>query len=167
MVVCLRFPVDTTKTTRIYYIVIAYDEFCTVFFKDLWRYFFEFGYAQMFPGANSLGVVNVSLSPSSALLCTLVNFLWFAHEILASNTIVMFELERVVALYFPFKARHLFTQKKALLIVALIAVGRLSCRAFAGRTRRWGQTTCSHWALRAASRPTCRFGVRWAPSPSF
>lgn len=125
VVIFVRSPVGTTKTTRIYYIVIAYGEFWTVFFKDLWRYFFEFGYAQVFSGANPLGNVNVSLSPSSALLCTLVNFLWFAHETLANNVLTLFEVERVVALYIPLHSRHMFTQTKALVIVAIIAFGSI------------------------------------------
>ena len=118
--------VKVTPSTRVYYIAIAYGEFGTMLFKDLWWLWLGIGW----PGVlklNPLGPLNPADMSSPIWLCPLSIYLWYVHETIANNAFVMFQLERVVALYFPFRARvFLMTRQAIKARVAVIVISLLS-----------------------------------------
>ena len=111
-------PVGTTKTTRVYYLAMAYGELGTVLFKDAYYFWGSLGLPFVTGGFNPLGPIN-PLSPIGNFnwACGLHGFLWFTHEIFSNNIFLLFELERVVAVYAPLRVRHFFTYRKTLLMV--------------------------------------------------
>ena len=105
--------VEVTPSTRVYYIAIAYGEFGTMLFKDLWWLWLGIGW----PGVlklNPLGPLNPADMSSPKWLCPLVLYLWYVNETIANNVFVLLQLERVVALYFPLRARAFLTTRQAL-----------------------------------------------------
>ena len=117
--------VKVTPSTRVYYIAIAYGEFGTMLFKDLWWLWLGIGW----PGVlklNPLGPLNPANLSSPVWLCPLSIYLWYVHESIANNAFVLFQMERVVALYFPFRARVFLMTRQALKArVAVIVISLL------------------------------------------
>lgn len=105
--------VGLTPSARVYYSAIAIGEFGTMFFKDLWWMWLGMGW----PGVlqlNPLGPINPADMRSPVWLCPLILYTWFVHETVANNAFVLFQMERVVALYFPLRARKFLTSQQAL-----------------------------------------------------
>jgi hypothetical protein len=100
-------PLRTSKTTRFYYVVIAICEILTVLSKEF-LYFFV---------GNGIFVVG---EPSIVRIweqydwCYSVYCLWFMNETIANNAIVALAAERVIALYYPFKARNASLKRASL-----------------------------------------------------
>ena len=114
-------PVGTAKTTRIYYIAMAYGELGTVLFKDAWYFWADLGVPFVTGGLNPFGPVNAMSgigNGSPKWMCGLQVFLWYSHEMFANYVFVVFELERVIATYVPLHARHLFTKQRTLITVS-------------------------------------------------
>lgn len=107
-----RSGLGTTKTTRIYYLVMAWGELGTVIFKDLWFFALGIGVTEVFK-ANPIGVLNVHVV-NNPFLCSFLWFIWYIHEMAANNAFVVFEFERVFALYMPLQSLSFNTQRKAL-----------------------------------------------------
>lgn len=115
-------PLGTTKTTRVFYLAMAYGELGTVLFKDAWYFFADLGIPFITGGFNPLGVINGmgGIGNGSPIwMCGLQVFMWYSHEMFANYIFVVFELERVIAVYSPLSARHFFTKKIALITVQL------------------------------------------------
>lgn len=112
-----RSRLGTTETTRIYYLVMAWGELGTVLFKDLWFFYLGIGVTEVFH-TNLIGALNVHVV-SNQFLCSFLWFIWYAHETAANNAFVVFEFERVFALYMPLKSRFStwFTQRKAIAVM--------------------------------------------------
>ena len=110
--------VGTIKTTRIYYIAMAYGELGTVLFKDAWFFWADLGVPFVTGGLNPFGPVNGIGNESPKWMCGLQACLWYSHEMFANYVFVVFELERVIAIYVPLHARHLFTKKGTLFTVS-------------------------------------------------
>ena len=113
--------VGTTKTTRIYYLAMAYGELGIVLFKDAWYFWADLGVPFVTGGLNPLGPVNAMSgigNGSPNWMCGLQVFLWYSHEMFANFVFVVFELERVIAIYVPLHARHLFTKQGTLITVS-------------------------------------------------
>ena len=111
-------PLGTTKTTRVYYLAMAYEELGTVLFKDGYYFWGSLGLPFITGGFNPLGPINpLSTIGNFNWACGLHSFLWFTHEIFSNNVFLLFELERVVAVYAPLRVRHIFTYRKTLLMV--------------------------------------------------
>ena len=113
-------PLGTTKTTRIYYLAMAYGEFGTVLFKDAWYFWACLGLPYVAGGRNPIGPLNTMggiASGSPAWMCSLQVFLWYSHEMFANYAFVVFELERVAAIFLPLHARQLFTKRRTLIAV--------------------------------------------------
>lgn len=108
----------TTKTTRVYYLAMAYGDFGTVLFKDTWFYWLDLGFPFVTAGLNPLGAANaIGGSSSTHWMCGLHLFLWYSHEMFANFNFVAFELHRVIAIYAPLHARHLFTKRGTIITV--------------------------------------------------
>ena len=108
-------PLGTNKTTRIYYLAMAYGEFGTVLFKDAWCFWACLGLPYVAGGNNPIGPLNSMggiASGSSAWMCSLQMFLWYSHEMFANYAFIVFELERVSAIFLP-----LFTKRRTLITV--------------------------------------------------
>lgn len=114
--------VGTTKTTRIYYLAMAYGEFGTVLFKDAWYFWADLGVPFVTGGLNILGPANAMGGigkGSPSWMCGLQVFLWYSHEMFANYIFILFQLERVIAIYAPLHARHLFTKHGTIIIVRM------------------------------------------------
>ena len=122
IIIYSRFSLDTKNTTVFYYISIASSELGTLIFKDLWFGFFGIGWDFVFNGHNPFGYLDSSSLSSPSWICPLNAFLWYFFEIIANNTFVILELERLGALYFPLQTRNIFTMKKALISVLILTI---------------------------------------------
>ena len=120
IIIYSNFSLETKDTTRLYYICIAASELGTLIFEDVWFGLFGIGWDFVFNGHNPLGYLDSSSLLSPYWICPLNVFLWTVFEIIANNTFVILELERIGALYFPFETRNVFTMKKALLAVMIL-----------------------------------------------
>lgn len=112
--------VGTTKTARVYYLAMAYGELGTVLFKDMWYFWADLGVPHITGGLNPLGAVNGMGNIGNlgnGWICGLHVFLWYSHEMFANYSFVLFELERVIAIYAPIHARSLLTKRGSLLMV--------------------------------------------------
>lgn len=110
----------TTKTTRVFYMAMAYGEFVTVLFKDTFYFWAGLGVPFLTRGLSLLGPLDANShvnNDSTELVCGLYGILWFSHEMFANYTFVVFELHRVVAIYAPLQARYLFTKRGTLITV--------------------------------------------------
>ena len=107
----------TTKTTRVYYLAMAYSELGTVFAKDFWFFWASIGIPYITGGFNPLGALNGVSPMAVSWLCGLKAFIWYSHETFANYIFLLFELERVVAIYAPLKARKIFTKRGTIVIV--------------------------------------------------
>ena len=108
----------TQETTRLYYIVMAYGELGTVIFKDTFWLWLGIGWPSVL-GIDLLDKLNMHRK-STDPICSLVLFMWYIHEMIANNTMVLFAVERVVALYVPLHVHSLFTFNRALQIICAI-----------------------------------------------
>ena len=115
----LKLPLGT-PSTRVYYIVMAFGEFGTVLVKDLWFFWLGVGWPTV--AWDTLGPLNPHSEHFNIWYCKLVIFMWFALEMPANLTFVVFAIERVIALYFPLKALFLFTQKRAMITISIVFV---------------------------------------------
>ena len=119
--------VGATPSMRVYYAAIAWGELGTLVFKDAWWMWLAVGW----PGIlrlNALGPWNPADPEAPHWLCPLSLYLWYVHETLANNVFVLLQLERVVALYFPLRARAFLSTRSALkarIAVGCVAVGAL------------------------------------------
>ena len=120
IIIYSSFSLETKNTTRLYYISIAISELGTLIFKDVWFSFLGIGLDFVFNGHNPLGDLDSSSLSSPYWICPLNAFLWYFFEIIANNTFVILELERLGALYFPLQTRSVFTMKKALIAVMIL-----------------------------------------------
>lgn len=123
----LKTPLCTTPSTRVYYMAMAFWELGTVLIKDLWFFWFGVGWPTVV--WDTLGPLNPHSENSAAFLCPVVVFIWFAHEMPANLTFVVFAIERVVALYFPLRAHYIFNQKRAIYTVASVFIFSISISA--------------------------------------
>ena len=122
--VFVRAPLSTRKTARIYYVVVGWGELGTLCFKYLWWLFLGIGISTVFTPFDPIEPVNPSSTKSESVwICPIVLFFWYWHEMLANNMFIIFQMERVTALYFPLRARSLLNLKRTLIIVAVIIVG--------------------------------------------
>ena len=114
-------PLGTTKTTRVYYLAMAWGELITVLFKDAYYFWGSLGLPYVSGGYNLLGPLNPVIysyvDGRHSWLCSLMAFLWYGHEMFANYTFLLFELERVVAVYSPFRVHRFFTLKVTLITV--------------------------------------------------
>ena len=111
-------PLGTTKTTRVYYMAMAYGELGTVLFKDAYYFWASFWLPFVTGGFNLLGPLNpLTQVINNASLCSLQGYLWYTHEMFANYTFLLFELERVVAVYSPLRVHRLFTLRGTLIMV--------------------------------------------------
>lgn len=113
-------PLRTTETTRVYYLAMAYAELVTVFFKDGYLFWASFGLPFVTGGLNPLGFLNPLShlgNPECYWMCSVHGFVWYTHEMLANYAFLLFELERVVAVYSPFRVHRLFTLRVTLITV--------------------------------------------------
>lgn len=110
-------PVGTTKTTRVYYMAMAYGELMTVFFKDAYLFWASLGFPFVFGGFNLIGTLNLLTHRDFSWLCSVQGFMWWAHEMFANYMFLLFEFERVVAIYSPFRVHRYFTLKGTLITV--------------------------------------------------
>ena len=112
-------PMGTTKTTRVYYLAMAYGELVTVLFKDAYYFWGSLGFPFVSGGYNLLGPFNpvIYLDGNHGWMCSVMAFLWYGHEMFANYTFLLFELERVVAVYSPFRVHRFFTLKVTLITV--------------------------------------------------
>ena len=107
----------TAKTTRVYYLAMAYGELGTVFAKDCWFFWASIGIPYITGGFNPLGALN-GMSPTAiSWLCGLKAFIWYSHETFANYIFLLFELERVMEIYAPLKARKIFTMRCTIAMV--------------------------------------------------
>ena len=119
--------ISVTPSSRVYYKAIAYGELGTMLFKDLWWLWLGVGWPGVL-GIDPLGLANPKASSAPKWLCPLSLYLWFVHETIANNCFVLLQLERVVALYHPLRARAFLKTRPALKanvavgLVALIAI---------------------------------------------
>ena len=110
-------PLGTTKTTRVYYLAMASGEIGTVIFKEVWNFWASIGVPFVMKGFNPLGPLNGIWKESPEWMCGLQVFLWYSNEMFANYTFLLFELERVVAIYTPLRARYLFTKRRTVVLV--------------------------------------------------
>lgn len=111
-------PMGTTKTTRLYYLAMAYGELGAVIFKDAYYFWGSLGLSFATGGVNIFGPFNpLARSGSYKWMCSVHGFLWYSHEMFANYIFLLFEFERVVAVYSPFRVRHFFTMKRTLFTV--------------------------------------------------
>lgn len=113
-------PLNATKTTRVYYLAIAYGEFGTVLFKDGWYFWVCLGLPYVTGGQNPFGPLNSMGSIENrgpAWMCSLQVFLWYSHEMFSNYTFIIFELERIVAIYLPLHARQIITKRRTIIAV--------------------------------------------------
>ena len=115
----IKLPLGT-PSTRVYYIAMAFGELGTVLVKDFW--FFWLGVGLPSVAWDTLGPLNPHSDLINIWYCKLIIFLWFALEMPANLTFVVFAIERVIALYFPLKALFLFTQKRAIITISIVFV---------------------------------------------
>lgn len=113
----------TTSSTRVYYIVMAYTELTTVFFKDFWFFWFGVGFPSVF-SIDPLSAIHLNPHSKTSLdaLCNIMIFLYMTHEMVANNSFVLFALERVISLYYPFFARYKFNKIRALMAIGVLAI---------------------------------------------
>ena len=122
IIIYSNFSLETKNTTRLYYISIAISELGTLIFEDVWFGLIGTGWDFVFHGHNPLGYFDSSSLSSPYWICPLNAFLWSFFEMIANNTFVILELERLGALYFPLKTRSVFTMKKALIAVMILTI---------------------------------------------
>ena len=113
LIIFIRTGTGTTPSTRVYYVAMAYGTLGTIFIKDMWFYYLAVGVPSVFPGWDPLGPLNPHSRASSLILCKIIVFLWFTHEMFSNLIFTVFAIERVTAIYSPFKALYFFTKKKA------------------------------------------------------
>ena len=114
----VRAPLSTRKTTRIYYVVVACGELGTILFKYLWWMFLGIGTSTVFAPLDPIDSLNPSELHTSMWLCPIVFLNWYSLEMIANNMFVIFQMERVTALYFPMHVTRLFSPKRSVLIAA-------------------------------------------------
>ena len=120
LVIFSRTALGTTSSTRVYYIVMAYTEMTTVFLKDFWFFWFGVGFPSVFK-LDPLSQIHLNPHSKTSLgpLCNIMIFLYFIHEMVANMTFVLFAIERVIVLYYPF-SRYWFNQKRALVAIGVL-----------------------------------------------
>ena len=119
----VRAPLSTRKTARIYYGVVGWGELGTICFKYLWWLFLGLGITTEFTPFDPIEPVNPSsMKSASVWICPIVLFFWYWHEMIANNMFIIFQMERVTALYFPLRARRLLNLKRTLIIVMVLIV---------------------------------------------
>lgn len=133
LVIFSRTSLGTTSSTRVYYLVMAYSELTIVFLKDFWFFWLGVGFPSVFY-MDPLSVINLNPHSQSSLgpLCNIMIFLYFVHEMMANMTFIIFAMERVFALYYPFASRIWFNQMRSLVavVVLLILAAALSVVTF-------------------------------------
>ena len=118
----------TTETTRAYYIVMAFGELGTVILKDVIRYWLGVGWPSVIL-INPLGSLNLHHKGiGSEIVCPIVYFFSYSHELMANFTMVLFGIERVFALYAPIRVHVIFTFNRSLCILcSLLVIVLLFC----------------------------------------
>ena len=118
----------TTETTRTYYIVMAFGELGTVILKDVIRYWLGVGWPSVI-SINPLGSLNLHHKGiGSEIVCPIVYFFSYSHELMANITMILFGIERVFALYAPFHVHLIFKFKRSLCILgSLLVIVLLFC----------------------------------------
>lgn len=120
---------EAIKSAHVYYIVMAVGEIGTLIFKDLWFFDFGIGIPKVFH-VNPIGIFNVHMYPSD-FLCPMLWLMWYAHEATSNIAFIAFDLERVVALYFPLKTLYFFNARKAIIgIVVVVVISTISSATF-------------------------------------
>lgn len=122
IIIFSKFSLETKDTTRIYYTFIAISELGTLIFKDIWFGIFGIGWSFIFNGQNLIGLLDSSSLSSPNWMCPMNVFLWYFFEIIANNIFVILDLERLLAVYFPFKTRAIFTQARALIAITILTL---------------------------------------------
>lgn len=119
-----RSRLDIEKSTRIYYLVMAWGELGTVIFKDLWFFNLGVGVTEVFK-ANPIGELNVHVV-NNEFLCPFLWFIWYTHETAANIAFVALEFELVLVLYMRHWSHYWFSERNALvLMLANIALSTL------------------------------------------
>lgn len=118
----LRAPLSTRKTTRIYYVVVACGELGTIFFKYFWWMFLGIGIPTVFAPLDPIEPVNPSQLHTSMWICPIVFLNWYSLEMIANNMFVIFQCERVTALYFPLHVTRLFSPKRSVIIASSLVL---------------------------------------------
>ena len=118
----------TNETTRVYYIVMAYGELGTVIFKDVIRYWLGVGWPSI-TSLDPLGDWNMHHNNTgNEIICPIIYFFSYSHELLANGAMVLFGIERVFALYVPLHVHTIFTFKRSICILSvLLIVALLYC----------------------------------------
>ena len=114
----LKLPLGT-PSTRVYYIAMAFGEVGTLLITDPWFFWRGVGWPTV--AWDPLGPLNPHSSITDIWFCKAVVFVWFALEMSANLTFVVFAIERVIAIYFPLKALS-FTQERSMLTIAIVFV---------------------------------------------
>lgn len=123
LVIFSRTSIGTTTSTRVYYLVMAYTELTTVFMKDFWFFWLGLGFPMIF-GIDPLSAIRLNPHSDSSFsqLCNIMIYIYFIHEMVANATFVLFAMERVIALYYPFFALYWFNRVRALIAVAILLI---------------------------------------------
>lgn len=135
LLVFFKTSLGTIPSTRVYYIAMAFGELGTVLIKDLWFFWLGVGWPSV--ALDTLGPLNPHSVKSSLWYCKAVVFMWFAQEMTANLTHVVFSIERVVAIYFPIKAHFIFTQKRAIFTVTLVFIFSTLLSAVSLKITKW------------------------------
>lgn len=109
------------ETARLYYIVMSYGELGTVLFKDMLWLWLGVGWPSVLY-FDILGQLNMHRASNHFIVCNLVIFIWYTHELIANHTMILFAIERVVALYAPLHVHAIFTFKRSLKILFVIII---------------------------------------------
>lgn len=116
IIVFTRSPLGTTPTTRLYYRWIAFFELATISSKDVGFCFLSSALDYI---SNGNPIYQILWNVWN---CRVLFFSYCVFEMNATNAVVALAIERILVLFFPFKASSLISRTKALLGLLLMAV---------------------------------------------
>lgn len=121
IIVFSKSKMGTTKITRLYYKVISAADLIVLASKDFLYFIVGFGIYfigldKLFPNGLDRWTIENHIGCSTVATC------WFASEAFVNYVYVLLNVERLIALYFPFKVRQIFTKRKLSVTLLLLAL---------------------------------------------
>lgn len=112
------------RSTRVYYLVIGIADEVNLLFQHTIISFLDFGLGYLTGGS-----FNWPIARTSDFTCKLWEYIWPWSEQIAGYTMVIFSLERFLAVWFPLKAKGFLSPRKAYAALGIVAIAVSSVNA--------------------------------------